>query len=83
MHEVVLRNLDVWVKNEGDASALLFNLLVHLVDLVGRKVLRIEFEVGIVALSRVLHRPFNVGPDNIEWESVLSEVFVPLHEHLG
>ena len=83
VHEVFLRHLDVWVENDSDASAGFLDLLVHLLDLWLSEVLLIESEILIATLGRVLLCPFDVRPDDVKRESVLSEVPVSLHEHLS
>ena len=49
--EVVLRHLDVRIKDDSDASSLLFNFLVHLGNLWLSEVLLVKFEVLIAIFS--------------------------------
>jgi len=60
-----------------------FNLRIHLFNLGLGEVFRVELEVLVTSWRTVLLGPFNIHPEDINRESISSEVSVSLHEHVS
>ena len=82
VHEVFIGCLDMWVNDDDDTTALIFNLLVHLSDLGVCEVLRVELEVFISCRVTVLLSPLNITPQYIDREAIVSKLGVSIHEHV-
>lgn len=80
--EIVIRYLDMRVDNHNDATTLLLNLSVHLLNLSVGEVLRVKLEVFVASGVAVLLSPLNIGPEHIDREFVVSEFAIPVHQHV-
>ncbi len=81
--KIVIRYLDMRIDNHNDATTLLLNLRVHLLNLSVCEVLRVELKVFVASGVTVLLSPLDIGPEHIAREFIGSEFSVPIHQHVS
>jgi len=81
--EIVIRYLDMRVDNHNNATTLLLNLRVHLLNLSVCEVLRVELEVFVASGVAILLSPLDIGPKDIDREFIVSEFAIPVHQHVS
>ena len=82
VNEVVVTDLDVRIQDGGHVSSSLFDLFVHLSEISGREVLRVETEIFVAIGLTVEIGPLDVHDEYINRELVVRELPVPVHDDL-
>ncbi len=83
IHFILFACLNVGINDHSDSSVACFNFRVHLVNLTGRKVLRVKNEILISLWIAILVRPLDVHPKYIDREFEISEVTITFDNHLS
>ena len=81
--KVVVRNLDVGIKDCCHVAARLLDFFVHLGEFGFSEVLWVELEVFVAIFSAVLISPLNVHDEQVDREFEIRKVLISLHDSVS